>query len=104
MKHEKLSDALQNISDKHIAEAAARPKKKAPWLAPLAASLALILVLSVVLWPQSQPTPSLQQPNTPSIPLNPDPPAQWHPAQPAELKSNRYAVASPAIPYCAVIR
>ena len=99
MKHEKLSDALQNISDRHIAEAAARPKKKAPWLAPLAASLALILVLSVILWPQSQPAPILQNPDPViTIPLEPDPPAQWHPAQPAELLSNRYAVATPNYP------
>ena len=45
MKHEKLNDALNEISDSHIAEAAA-PKKRSrlPWIGAVAAVLALVLL------------------------------------------------------------
>lgn len=46
MKRQKLSDALNEISDIHITEAAAvKKKKKLPWLGAIAAVLALVLVL-----------------------------------------------------------
>ena len=47
MKHNKLCEALNEISDRHIAEAA-KSKRRPRWLAPTAAALALlILCLSV---------------------------------------------------------
>lgn len=50
MKHEKLSNALNEISDPHIAEAAAPKKKVRPtWLGAVAAVLA-VTVLTGVLW------------------------------------------------------
>lgn len=45
MKHEKLSNALNEISDRYIAEAAAVKKKaRLPWIGAVAAMLALILI------------------------------------------------------------
>lgn len=44
MKHEKLSEALNQISDKHISEAASRKRKPRPvWVGAAAAALALII-------------------------------------------------------------
>lgn len=50
MKHEKLSQALNEISDAHIAEAA-RPKKRVRpvWVGAVAAAAALALILTVLL-------------------------------------------------------
>ena len=45
MKHEKLSQALEQISDSHIAEAAKGKKRsRLPWIGAVAAVLALVLV------------------------------------------------------------
>ena len=47
MKHEILQDALNEISDDHIAEAVApRRKKRAYWIGPIAAVLVLAILLS----------------------------------------------------------
>lgn len=47
MKRRKLSDALNEISDKHIAEAAGKKKRRVlPWLGAIAAVLAVVILLS----------------------------------------------------------
>ena len=49
MKHKKLEQALGEISDAHIAEAAeAKKKRKLPWLGAVAAILALVLLFRFV--------------------------------------------------------
>lgn len=48
MKHEKLSSALNEISDGHIAEAASHRKKpRLPWIGAVAAILALVLIFQL---------------------------------------------------------
>ncbi len=49
MKHEKLCDALSQISDAHIAEAAKPRKRRSPWLGAIAAVTAIAL-LGFGLW------------------------------------------------------
>lgn len=45
MKHEKLSEALEQVSDTHVAEAATRKKRsRLPWIGAVAAVLALVLL------------------------------------------------------------
>lgn len=48
MKHEKLAEALDQISDRHIAEASQK-KKSLRWLAPVAAALAVAIAGTVCL-------------------------------------------------------
>ena len=43
MKHEKLSDALEEIRDRYIAEAYQEKKKPFPWIPTVAAVLALVI-------------------------------------------------------------
>lgn len=88
MKHKKLSEAMEHISDRHIAEAAAQ-RQKYPWFAAVAAILVLALTLVMVLSPGKQPEVSLQDPTftgtlPPDIPLIPQ--------SPLELLSAKYAV------------
>lgn len=100
MKHEKLSDALGQISDRHIAEAA-KSKRRFPWAAAVAAVLAVAILLGTVLRPGTQPEPVLQNPISPTLTLttqDPEPHAQWQPAQPAELLSSRYAITTAQYP------
>lgn len=94
MKHEKLSDALQQVSDRHIAEAASH-KRRFPWVAAVAAVAALAILLSTMLPPRAPDNISLQGttaplPTTPSV--SAPPPMQ------VELLSNRYALATPEYP------
>ena len=59
MKHEKLSDALNEISDRHITEAAsAKKRSKLPWIGAIAAVLALVLLLQGIGSPGSPSAPS----------------------------------------------
>lgn len=88
MKHKKLSEAMDHISDRHIAEASA-PKQRYPWFAAVAAILVLALTLVMVLSPGKQPEVSLQDPTfTGTMP--PDIP--FTPQSPLELLSAKYAV------------
>lgn len=48
MKRQKLEQALNEVSDAHIAEAAHTKKKKLPWLGAAAAALALVLIFKFV--------------------------------------------------------
>lgn len=52
MKHEKLAEALDQISDRHIAEAAGMKKRRRPyWIGGLAAVLALIVLAAALINP-----------------------------------------------------
>ena len=103
MRHEKLSEALEHISDRHIAEASA-PKKRLPWIGAVAAVLALCLVAGMLLRPGTPSQPTLQEPSTENIletvsPLTPpETNPTFHPIAPVELLSNRYAVATAQYP------
>ena len=94
MKHEKLSDALGQISDRHIA-GAVKPKRRFPWVAAVAAVLALAILLGTVLRPQVPEDVTLQHPTDP-LPTAPNVSAPL-PMQ-VELLSNKYAVATAQYP------
>lgn len=68
MKHKKLNDALNEISDKYLEEAARGQKRKAPyWLGAVAAVLAVVLLLGFGLTPFMKPSgtpPTLSVPDT----------------------------------------
>lgn len=52
MKHEKLSEALDEISDRHIAEAAYAGKKRRPyWIGAVAAALSLVILAVALMNP-----------------------------------------------------
>lgn len=54
--NDKLNDALNEISDKHLMEAETYQKRRFPyWVAPVAALLALVIGLTIAMW---QPGPS----------------------------------------------
>lgn len=96
MKHEKLSDALEHISDRHIAEATAH-RRRFPWLGAVAAMLVLCILAGIVLRPNTQGT------DCPDVPLdtsslyvpNTAPPLQLQQIEPI---SYQYAVATPEYP------
>ena len=94
MKHEKLSDALGQISDRHIAEAV-KPKRRFPWVAAVAAVLALAILLGTALRPQAPEDATLHHPTDP-LPTAPNVSAPL-PMQ-VELLSNRYAVSTAEYP------
>lgn len=103
MKYEKLSDALEHISDRHIAEAVNHKRKRFPWAAAVAAVLALCIVAGMLLRPGAAGAPTLRDPtrgNTlqtvPGTAGESQPSA--HPIAPVELLSSRYAVATPEYP------
>lgn len=57
MKHEKLQEALNQISDKHIAEATQQPKRHIwRWAAPVAAVLVIAILVGTLAWPFTTPT------------------------------------------------
>lgn len=95
MKHKKLSDALEYISDHHIA-AAATSKRRFPWVAAIAAVLVLAILLSAVLRPQVPDNSTLQDPTATfgTVPQT-NPPIT---IQPVELLSYKYAVATAEYP------
>lgn len=70
MKHKKLSDALQELQDNHIAEAASY-KKRRPirWVAPIAAVLALTILLGTFYRPPN--TPGKDPTQSPTLPVPP---------------------------------
>ena len=96
MKHEKLSEAMEHISDRHIAEASA-PKKPQLWVGAVAAVLALCLVAGMLLRPSTTGDPTLQEPSNVVLrPAPSDPP--FEPLQPVEQLSHKYAVSLAAYP------
>lgn len=99
MKHEKLTDALSELEDRHIAEAI-KSRRHYGWVSAVAAILVLAIGLGLLLRPGTQPEPTLQViPTVPptTAPTNPhisvDVPA---PAQPQ--LSSRYMLASASYP------
>ncbi len=94
MKHEKLSDALGHISDRHIAEAA-KPKRRFPWVAAVVAVLALAILLSTML-PRSTPGVAFLQ--GPTEPLPSSPAVSMPPLVQVELLSQKYSVAQAKYP------
>ncbi len=53
MRHEKLSEALNEISDRHIAEAADTKRRapRSPWIGAVAAVLAVVILVAAVYRP-----------------------------------------------------
>lgn len=103
MKHDKLSEAMEQLSDRHIAEAAASKRKRLPWVGAVAAVLVLCVVAGILLRPGIPGVSTLYDPtrgNTlqtvPGTTGESQPSA--HPISPVELLSNRYAVATPEYP------
>lgn len=80
MKHKKLSDALNEVSDKYLQEAVSSKKKAPYWLGAVAAVLAIALLWGFGVAPlmnRDDPTPSLSVPDT-------TPPATAPSAQPPQ--------------------
>lgn len=91
MKHEKLSEAMEQLSDRHIAEAAASKRKRLPWVGAVAAVLVVCILLGAVLHPQTKPQSTLQSPkDSVLLPTPTDPP--FSALQPVEAQSHKYAV------------
>ena len=85
MKHERLSEAMEQIRDDYIDEAAAyKPRRRLPWLGAVAAVLALVLSLGLLLK------------NAPAQPLLPDPDSST-PAAPL-VDHTQYLVVTPQYP------
>lgn len=94
MNHKKLSDALDYISDRHIAEAA-KPRRRFPWIPAVAAMLAIAILLGAVLHPHApQEDITLQNPTTA--------PTKWEAPKDAGITvtplRNEYAIATPEYP------
>lgn len=73
MKHEKLSEALDYISETHIAEAAGAKKKRRPyWLGAVAAVLAVVLLLNIGFIPSAVQAAVVSAVSDPRITQRPD--------------------------------
>ncbi len=96
MKHEKLSQALNEVRDQYIDEAATKKRKSyAPWVGAVAAVLALVILAGIFLRPHSpqDPVASLENPTTnaatpPTTPLLP----------PITVGLPKYQIAKPMYP------
>jgi len=96
MKHEKLASALNELSDRHIAEAASKKKKSPfPWISAIAAVLALAILVGAIWRPfgKEHSSPVLQTPDIAPPDLNPGVPGGA--SQGIHLK---YVLASPTRP------
>lgn len=67
MDHEKLSEALNGISDKHLAEAAQMKKRRPYWLGAAAAALAAVILAVTLLSPTVQAEGLLASPTYPEM-------------------------------------
>lgn len=73
MKKQIISDAFNEISDTHIAEAAAVPKRKTlPWLGAIAAVLALVLLFRFVDIPMAIAAEAVSTPSEPRLAYRPE--------------------------------
>ena len=72
MKRRKLEQALNEISDTHIAEAAQAKKKRLPWLGAVAAALALVLIFKFVDIPMAIASEVVSDASDPRIMERPD--------------------------------
>lgn len=111
MKHKRLNDALNEVSDKYLEEAARGQKRKTPyWLGSVAAILAIALLWGFGVAPlmnRDDPTPSLSVPDiTPpySTPSTTPPHSHFDPftgeKEPLELPTSNtpYLLSGPAYP------
>ena len=107
MKHKKLNDALNEISDKYLEEAARKPKRNAPyWLGAVAAILAIALLWGIGVAPlmrNNADVPSLSVPDTTPPASTPSTPV-YNPFQGEKepldlpLSNTPYLLGSPAYP------
>ncbi len=72
MKRRKLEEALQEISDIHIAEATQLKKKRLPWLGAVAAILVLVLIFQFVEIPMAIASEVVSEVSDPRIANRPD--------------------------------
>ena len=96
MKHEKLASALNELSDRHIAEATSKRKKSPlPWISAIAAVLAFAILVSAIWQPfgKKPSDPVLQTPDVAPPVLNPGTPGGT--SQGLHLK---YVLAAPVRP------
>lgn len=94
MKHQKLSDALQQLSDRHIAEAADFKRRPSPWIAAVAAVLALAILLGALLPRNTSGGTTLQDPT--HLPTSPT--VLMPPLLQVEPLSYKYAVSQASYP------
>ena len=75
MKSRKINDALQSVSDRHLAEAAAAKGRRryGPWICAVAAALALVITISAIGLPGTPSAPSVS--GTPTAPPDPSSPS-----------------------------
>lgn len=74
MKHEKLSQALNEVRDQYIEEAAKKKRRSyAPWVGAVAAVLALVILAGIFLRPHSPQSPvvHLESVPTEAVPIQP---------------------------------
>ena len=72
--NDKLNDALNEISDKHLMEAETYQKQRFPyWVAPVAALLALVIGLTVALWNPGSSDPMLDHIHSTNCSCRPTP-------------------------------
>lgn len=108
MKHKKVTDALNEISDKYLMEAAGSSKRKlSPWLGTVAAILAIALLWSFGVAPYMKApsnTPSLSVPDTTPSATNPPVITPYEPFNgektPLELPQSNtpYLLSAPSYP------
>ena len=104
MKHEKLSEALSELDDRHIQEALKPQRRYGWWISAVAAVLVLAVGLGLFLRPGAQPEPTLQNPTFPIVttPADTQAPAYNTPPAPGlapvELLSGRIAIATASYP------
>lgn len=72
MKRQKLEQALEQISDAHISEAAKAKKKRLPWLGAVAAALALVLIFKFVDIPMAIAAEAVSKPSPARVMVPPD--------------------------------
>ena len=72
MKRQKLEQALSEISDTHIAEAARWKKKKLPWLGAVAAILAVALIFKFAEFPMAIAAEAVSTASAPRIMASPE--------------------------------
>ena len=72
MKHEVLSDALNQIRDKHISDALATRRRKFFWIPAAAAAAAIILLVGIVFHPFTASVKAVSLASEPRIMAFPD--------------------------------
>ena len=102
MKHEKLSQALNEVRDQYIEEAAKKKRRSyAPWVGAVAAVLALVILAGIFLRPHSPQNPAV---NLEAVPMETTP-TETTPTEPAPVQLpplstdlRRFEIAKPIYP------